>query len=393
MTTYATRALTTMTSMPRLVIVTAPAVHVRADGAVLLDDKTADGLRQYAGCFPGETVLLARRLGTPPESAPGVAYHSPDSLGLSVATGDPSPPVLADLDADIALIPLLDAFAPLTGVARHTVVIAEHSGASRLEMARALGGSRLDLARQRLGFTRWERRMRRVAEAADGVQCNGAVAWTTYGANHRHALGFYDHRLRAEDISAAADARHQVTPRVPGQALRLGFTGRLIAIKGPGLALDLVVELHRRGVDAELIVLGDGPMRDELAGRALPGVDLRGIVPFRPDWVRQVSQEVDVMVLPYVQSDPAGSYAESIGLGAPVLGFSNAAWSRMLAETGAGWAVPVADVRALADVAERLSADPAQVRRASQAGLDYLRGRDVDAEFRRRSDHLVALLD
>lgn len=54
----------------------------------------------------------------------------------------------------------------------------------------------------------------------------------------------------------------------PGDRLRLIGIGGLIERKDPVMAVDTVAELRRRGQDAELVLVGEGPLRDTVAARA-----------------------------------------------------------------------------------------------------------------------------
>src|SRR5690606_15303495 len=57
-------------------------------------------------------------------------------------------------------------------------------------------------------------------------------------------------------------------PRSRSDAVRLIAVGGLVPHKGPLLAVAALAELRRRGVDASLVWLGDGPLRAEVAAEA-----------------------------------------------------------------------------------------------------------------------------
>ena len=379
-----------MSSVPHLVLVQPGAAHVRADGALWIDSKSTTGFTAYAQRFPGQVTLLVDPDPAPPPTEEGVGWVDPATLAVAVDLGGTTPQRLRELRADVALLPMTTGRTELIGAARRSVVVAEHSGRSRYEMALAGGLTGLDRARARLGFARWGRQMATAAARADAVQCNGWVAWEAYGARHRRGLRFYDHRLPGSLIDTAAATRSAAPAR--SGPLRLGFSGRLIPIKGPRYAVDLATELARRGVQASMTLYGWGPLREELADAAGPTVTLRGLVDFATTWVEEVTHEVDIMVLPYVQSDPAGTYAESLGVGAPILGFDNTAWRGLHGESGAGWVSPARTAAALADVVERLAGERGEIIAASRAASAFMRAHSLEAEFDRRVSQLVELV-
>jgi alpha-1,6-mannosyltransferase len=59
-----------------------------------------------------------------------------------------------------------------------------------------------------------------------------------------------------------------------GESIALAFVGRLSPEKRPEVAIETVRELVRRGLDVRLRVVGDGPLRGELEGRAI-GLPIR----------------------------------------------------------------------------------------------------------------------
>ncbi len=381
-----------MARVPHLVVVQPGSAHLRDDGHIWIDSKSLVGLRALAQRFPGELTLLVDPDDNPPPHEGGVSFEDLHTHGLGLDTGGATPERLRTLRADVALVPLVQRRAELVGVARHTVVVAEHTGGSRAQMAlasRSRTANPVAWARIRAGFAREGRRLKVLAARSDAVQCNGAVAWAAYGRDHANGLLFYDHRLTGADIEQARRVRAE---RRATKSLRLAFSGRLIDIKGPSYAVDLAAELERRHVPARLTVYGEGPLLGELAARAPASVDVRGMVDFRDTWIPEVTSEIDVMVLPYVQSDPAGTYAETLGLGCPILGFPNAAWLGLHTASGGGWSAPMRSVSGLADAIERLSDRPDELAAAGRSAAAFMSGRGLEQEFDRRAGQLVDLL-
>ena len=104
------------------------------------------------------------------------------------------------------------------------------------------------------------------------------------------------------------------------QPLRLGFAGRLVAVKGASLTLHAVAELRRRGRACELLIAGEGPERaalGDLVGRlGLAGqVHFLGLVDDMPGFFR----EVDCLLCPSLREPFGLVAAEAFANGCPVV--------------------------------------------------------------------------
>lgn len=127
---------------------------------------------------------------------------------------------------------------------------------------------------------------------------------------------------------------HLVEPPRADELVLVGVGG-LVPRKGPDIAIAALAELVSRGVDARLIWVGDGPMRDELATQAAAlGVrdrwDARGRV--SPQSIPDVLSEADVFVLP-TQAETFGvAVAEALVSGRPVVVGAEGEQSSFVAE-------------------------------------------------------------
>jgi glycosyltransferase involved in cell wall biosynthesis len=173
--------------------------------------------------------------------------------------------------------------------------------------------------------------------------------------------------------------------------VHLGFSGRLVRAKGPGYAVDVARALSRDGAKVRLTVMGGGELEPELRRMGSGTVRFAGGLRFADEWTRYVREDIDLMVLPHLLGDPSGTYLESAGCGVPVLGFDNIALSSLVGRHGIGWTVPIQDTAALIDMARRIVADGTGWQRARSHGLAFMADHHVDAEFRRRVEHLRAL--
>lgn len=359
-----------------------PETPLTADGAVHLPSKTLEALLEYSGHWPGEVLIAA----APPLRASAVpAGWAPVPEALTIVpTTDPAaaarqmrPAVVLALHKPASRA-LLDAAAPVVLTTENT--IAERTRQQLIASASPWAKARIIAGAARLGTA-----LRTDARRAAGLQCNGFAAWDAYGRAHDGALFFHDHRIRALDLAAAA-----ATPPWDGTGrLRLAFSGRLTAIKGPQFALELARRLHRAGAPADLVFLGEGDLAAELADDAPPNTEFLGALDFAAAWKPHVREHVDLAVLPHPQGDPSCTYFEFLGSGTPVLGFRNATLDPLVTTSGSGWAVRPGDVDALVERVMTLIGRPDQLSEARARGLKYMSDQPFEEVSRRRVAHLL----
>ncbi|WP_206675218.1 glycosyltransferase family 4 protein [Alteripontixanthobacter muriae] len=118
----------------------------------------------------------------------------------------------------------------------------------------------------------------------------------------------------------------QKLPEIAGigssQAVRFVCVGRLSAEKGyPGL-LDAFDSLLAQGIIAELDIVGDGPLREEIANRLVQSgktnkIHLHGALP--EEATLQKIAENDILVLPSLMEGLPVVLMEAMALGKPVV--------------------------------------------------------------------------
>lgn len=340
-----------------------------------LDAKATDGLTQFAVTWPGEVVAVAPR--SPelePEPAPDLLPPG-SPVRVVTASAAQTATVVRSLAPTVILALHRPEFAELTAIAP-TVYTAEFTRRIRTDQQHISARSPLARVRISLGQLRREHQYRAMASAAAGLQCNGYAAWDAYSPRNLHSMRFRDHRIRADDL-----ARAQLRDTWQGdRPLRVAFSGRLTAIKGPGTVLDVAERLPQ----VEFVLLGGGDQEQDLARRAPANVSLRGYLPF-PEWTEYMRTQVDLALLPAPQGDPSCTYYEALGSGVPVLGLRNTTWNRLAEQEGLGWAE--SDAAGLA----------ARIRTLRPSDLDGVRGRafalmepfeDVAAQ---RVAHLISI--
>lgn len=357
---------------------------LRIDGHIVeITTKTLEGLTLLAREWPGEMVVVARQapFSRSPAWTAVPRQDLPFDLEISNAPRD---------SHALRAAAVMQAFhAPedlgIVDVAgRRLVWIGEFPVRERIRVG-TMSGSVVDKARATAGWLRKEPALRRAVAQAGGFQANGYPAWDSYAKLSDKRLLYFDTRVTASQMMSGTRARRPV----PG-TLRLGFSGRHESVKGPLYAVAAYRKLRDAGADVSLDVFGEGSQTHQIA-RELSGdarATIHGVVPYADRWVDQVRDDVDLMLLPHTQGDPAGTYLEAAALGVPVLGFANAALSPLVKRHGIGWTVRPHDVDAMAEKVVELLSDGVEMARAGREGISFMKEHTAEKEFRRRVQHL-----
>ncbi|MFV0433674.1 MAG: glycosyltransferase family 4 protein [Leucobacter sp.] len=172
-----------------------------------------------------------------------------------------------------------------------------------------------------------------------------------------------------------------------GGRLRLIGVGGIVARKGPVEAVDTLVELVRRGVDAELVWAGDGELREQMLERARLGgvVDRLALLgPVAPERLSRELLESDVFLLP-VETETFGvAIAEALVHGLPVVTSGTGGHEEFL-DRRSSRRVDERSGAVLADAVQALIADPELPSRRAIADAAASRfSEDARAEAYRR---------
>jgi glycosyltransferase involved in cell wall biosynthesis len=150
----------------------------------------------------------------------------------------------------------------------------------------------------------------------------------------------------------------------------VGFAGRLVASKG---LLDLLEAVRALAAPVELLLIGDGELRSELEGQAIPGSQVRVLDGLSHDQMAAGYAQLDVLVLP---SRTTASWKEQFGrvivealwCGVPVVGSDSGEIPWLIELTGGGATFPEGDPAALAGQLAQLREDPTLGRRLAETG-------------------------
>ncbi len=164
--------------------------------------------------------------------------------------------------------------------------------------------------------------------------------------------------------------RWETVAAVGERAFTVGYAGRLVESKG---LADLLAAVRRLAEPVELLLSGDGPLKDELRGQRIPGSSVRVLDTLRHAEMPSAYAQMDVLVLPS-RTTPTWSeqfgrvIAEALSCGVPVIGSSSGSIPQLLELTGGGLVFAEGDVGALAGALDRLRGDPALRERLAAAG-------------------------
>ncbi|WP_289017109.1 glycosyltransferase [uncultured Ornithinimicrobium sp.] len=119
---------------------------------------------------------------------------------------------------------------------------------------------------------------------------------------------------------ALAPRRRPQEPLAARGPFELVGVGGLIGRKDPLTAVQTAAELRRRGVDARLTWVGEGPLHDrvEAAARGM-GVPARLTGPLPPEQVQELVAEADLFLLPSRAETFCVAAAEALAAGRPVV--------------------------------------------------------------------------
>jgi colanic acid/amylovoran biosynthesis glycosyltransferase len=174
-------------------------------------------------------------------------------------------------------------------------------------------------------------------------------------------------------IRCGLDAMFLSAEPVPvPEARRLICVGRFAEQKGLPILIAAAGRLHADGVDFELILVGDGPLRGEIE-RLVAEHDLGSKVRLL-GWqsnarVRELIQASRALVLPSFAEGLPVVIMEALALGRPVISTHVAAIPELVQPGLTGWLVPPSSVESLATaIREALEAPVERLERMGRAG-------------------------
>lgn len=377
-------------------IVPAP-VNRLADGRVRMDVKFVEGMRLHGRLWQGSLVVVLWDHG---QDIPFGAEYSPRELGFETVILPPGAPldeaVLRGVDGIAASADMAETLDLTAGDGPPVVYSIEYTLGTRLKIValdRSLGPLR------KLWSMAWnlrmERRRRRAFRRAAGVQANGYPAFDAYRQLNPATLLYLDGRMRREMMATPEEMVARAARLASGGPLRIAHSGRLEPMKGAMDLIPIARALRDRGLTFTLDIFGAGSLVGAITA-SLPEFDgavrLHAPVDFETVLVPWMRANADLFLSCHRQSDPSCTYLETMGCGVPVIGYDNAMWQRMQAESGSGWVVPMGRVPAMAAQIAQLDSGRDAVAAHAAAALRFAQAHDFETEFDLRMVHQAGCL-
>ncbi len=177
--------------------------------------------------------------------------------------------------------------------------------------------------------------------------------------------------------SAAYRARFGVGP---GDRL-VTYIGRIAREKNLGLLLEAWDLLAVERGSAQLVLVGRGPLEDEIRRREIPGVHVTGLL--QGPALSAAYASADVFAFPSATETFGNSLLEAMGSGLPSLVAASGGVLEFAEHGKNAWLVEPDSAPAIADALRRLLADAALRRRLSDGALGTARERDWDTVYTR----------
>ena len=175
---------------------------------------------------------------------------------------------------------------------------------------------------------------------------------------------------------------------LPPTGLLFGTVARLHPVKNHLGILQALARSRQSGVQAALVLAGDGELRDELLGAARD-LGIHGHVYFLGDvtQVEKLYNAIDVFVLNSHSEGMSNTVLEAMAAGLPVVATAVGSNPVLVADGETGYLVPAGDSVALASALERIANDEPSRHRMGQLGrLRAERDFSIDCMVREYED-------
>jgi glycosyltransferase involved in cell wall biosynthesis len=205
--------------------------------------------------------------------------------------------------------------------------------------------------------------------------------------------GFDLSGLTRPDEAERAGRRREID--LLSEAFVVGWAGRLTAIKRPHDLVRAIAALAGMGIDAFLVVVGDGPERDGVEGLAaeLGVMERCRFLGYRRDMSRWYAT-FDAFILTSENEGTPVVAIEALASGCPVVATNAGGTATVVRHGESGYLVPIGDTHELAGRLRELASMPELARSMGKAGQLDVKQRfasetmaeTVDALYRRLLD-------
>lgn len=367
------------------------------------DRKFHDGVLAYTTYWPG-SICLAIRLATtmPPEF--GLVQFDADRFPAKVTVIGPDEVIDASLlDGVDIVLASGDSFngLHLAALCRREGIKCiygiEQSLATRLQIAAFDGSNNWRKLKTIVWLILKERERLQAFRLSDGLQANGVPAYDAYASLVPNALLYFDTRNTASMGITDTELSTRLSYLDERSPLRLGFSGRLIRMKGADHLIEIAHQLQKRHVPFSFDIFGTGDllskMQEKIEGYGLvANVRLRGVADFASELVPFIKSNLDLFVCCHRQSDPSCTYLETYACGVPIVGYNNRAHQGILASYDVGWSVAMNDIKGMADLIAMLNNQRDEIKIKALNAARFAREHTFEATFQRRISQCIQIL-
>jgi glycosyltransferase involved in cell wall biosynthesis len=159
------------------------------------------------------------------------------------------------------------------------------------------------------------------------------------------------------ELAARSEARARLG--LPADALLIGCVGRLSPEKGHALLLQAMAELAQAGLNATVVICGDGPERGNLeARRRALGIADRVVLTGYVAGIESLLSAFDIFALPSYSEGLPRALLEASAAGIPAVASAVGGIPELIRSEETGLLVPAGDAEALAQALSRLIENP-----------------------------------
>lgn len=378
-----------------------PSVGVwQVDNALFFDRKFYDGLLIYSKMWPGQLKLLMNIDKAEPPQFGLIQYDADNaSFQLNIIASDERIKA-QQLQGVHVVMGSADDFRQMhlstlcNAMHIKCIYVIEYILETRIQIAILNQVTLWKKYKSIIWLILQEFKLKKALKLASGIQANGMPAYKKYAPLTSNSLLYFDTRNSESMLITPDELEVRLAYLDKNKPLRLGFSGRLIAIKG---AMDLIKIAHildKNGVHFSFDIFGSGELQQHMQERInqyhLQGkVILHGAVDYASVLVPFVKSSLDLFICCHKQSDPSCTYLETYACGVPILGYANRAHTGILQQVDVGWSVPMNNTAEIAKMIEILDKNRQAVKLKAKASLTFAQKHTFEKTFEVRMQQCI----
>ena len=387
------------------VLLICPSVGIwQINGDYSFDRKFYDGLKLYESMWNG-SLKVVMSLSSEPTPQFGMVNYDVinETIELKVLKANELIGKEELYDVDVVMASADDyKQADLSRLSRvmgiRCVYVIEYTLKTRLQIALVSKVSKLKKLKSIVWLLRHELKLRKAIKLSSSIQSNGVPAFKSYGKLTKTPLLYFDTRNTQNMLVKQTDLDRRLSYLDTGNALRLGFSGRLIEIKGANDLILLAEKLVKLKIKFSLNIFGAGEedltMRQKINELGMQNiVILHGAVDYEKELVPYLKNTLDLFVCCHKQGDPSCTYLETYACGVPVVGYANEAHAGILDKIDSGWSVPTNDIEALAKLIAFLDKNREEIKLKANTALIFAKNHTFETTFESRVKHCQEQLE